>query len=75
LTFGTLPRAPVLQEGSFDVPLPKALGRRPIIGEGTEASLAPAAEARARTVFEVTGFILILLMALAAAWILIRKRI
>ena len=53
----------------------KALGQRPALDEGAETGPPPAALGRAQTVFEVTGIALLLLIALAAAWILIRKRL
>ncbi|WP_445501955.1 hypothetical protein [Microvirga sp. G4-2] len=51
------------------------LGQRPALDEGTEISPPPAATERAETVFETMGLILVLLIVLAAAWILIRNRI
>jgi hypothetical protein len=61
-------------DGSWDVPILKSLGRRPDLDEGGDVGLPPAAEQRAQTVFETAGIILILLIALAGAWILIRRR-
>lgn len=65
---GVLPSVP-------DVPVPRALGRRPILDEGAEMGPPPAAEQRAQAVFETTGMFLVLVIVLAAAWILIRNRI
>ncbi|MEZ0172559.1 hypothetical protein [Microvirga sp. TS319] len=58
-----------------DVPVFKALGRRPILDQGADLGPPPAAEQRAETVFETTGIILVLLIVLGAAWILIRRRV
>jgi hypothetical protein len=60
---------------SWGVPVLKALGRRPDLDEGTDMGLPPAAEQRAQTVFETVGIILVLLIALASVWILIRRRL
>jgi len=69
---GVLPSVP----GRFsDVPVLKALGRRPDLNQGADMGPPPAAEQRAQTVFETTGMFLVLMIVLAAAWILIRNRI
>ena len=66
---------PSTPDRSWGVPVLKALGRRPDLDEGADMGLPPAAEQRAQTVFETAGIILVLLIALAGAWILIRRRI
>lgn len=72
---GALARPSGFSWGNIGLPPPTALGRRPLMDEGTEVGPPPAAEARAETTFEVTGLILILLLVVAAAWILVRKRV
>lgn len=66
--------APAVLDGPSGVPILRALGRRPLLDEETGLGPPPAAEHRAQVVFEVTGIVLLLLIAGAAAWILIRKR-
>jgi hypothetical protein len=65
---------PSVPDGSCGVPILKSLGGRPELDEGGDVGLPPAAEQRAQTAFETAGIILILLIALAGAWILIRRR-
>jgi len=74
-TPGILSQALVFGEGSAGLSVPKALGRQPPLEEGAETRPPPAAVSRAETVFETTGLILVLLIVLAALWILVRKRL
>lgn len=53
---------------------PMALGQRPPLQEGAEVSPPPAAVDRAQTVFEMTGIILLLLIAFGCVWFLLRRR-
>ena len=62
-------------DGFADVLVIKALGRRADLDDGADISLPPAAEQRAQAVFETAGIIFILLIAIAGAWVLIRRRI
>ena len=67
---GSLPDA-----AAFVLAVPKALGQRPVLDEEAATGPPPAAVDRARTVFEATGLILVFLIAFAAVWILIRRRL
>lgn len=67
--------APTFPKGDSDLRIIKVLGQRPALDEGTEIAPPPAATERAETVFETMGLILVLLIVLAAAWILIRKQL
>lgn len=53
----------------------RAAGTSAIFGESEESGPPPAATERAQTAFESMGLILLGLMALLAAWILIRGRL
>jgi hypothetical protein len=57
------------------LPVLKAAGERPILEEGTETGPPAAATDRAEAIFETMGIALVLLIVLAAAWILIRKQL
>lgn len=72
---GAFPSALTFPKGDSDLRIIKVLGQRPALDEGTEISPPPAATERAETVFETMGLILVLLIVLAAAWILIRNRV
>jgi hypothetical protein len=75
---GTMPLSPSVQ-GVIDrnpgLPVLKAAGERPILEEGTETGPPAAATHRAEAIFETMGIALVLLIVLAAAWILIRKQL
>jgi hypothetical protein len=66
---------PAFPDGPSGLRTAKALAQRPPLDEGTETGPPAAAADRAELVFETTGIVLILLIVLAAVWILIRKRL
>ncbi len=57
-----------------NLPILKAAGERPVLDEGTETGPPAAATERAETAFEFIGITLILVIVIAAAWIMIRHR-
>ncbi|PVE24993.1 hypothetical protein DC522_07170 [Microvirga sp. KLBC 81] len=69
------PSAPAFPKGDSNLRVIKVLGQRPALAEGTEIGPPPAATERAEMVFETMGLVLVLLIVLAAVWILIRKRL
>ncbi|KLK94026.1 hypothetical protein AA309_06095 [Microvirga vignae] len=71
----SIPSAPAFPKGDSDLRIIRVLGQRPALAEGAEMGPPPAATERAETVFETMGLILVLLIVLAAVWILIRKRL
>ncbi|WP_243369344.1 hypothetical protein [Microvirga solisilvae] len=75
LVSGAFPSALPDSGRDSDPPPLRAMGERSPFGEEAETRPTPAATDRAETVFETTGIVLILLIALAAAWILIRQRL
>ncbi|MCG7392975.1 hypothetical protein MHY87_08675 [Microvirga sp. ACRRW] len=66
---------PALPEWGSPLPVQQALGERSILEEDTSTRPHPAATERAEKIFEITGLFLILVIALAAAWVLIKGRL